>query len=76
MTPTFDRPDEARVPDPEDWQVPTRGGLSAEALTNEADDLAASLPESIVLPSGADEADVLEQLRDAGAAEEDELRGD
>ncbi len=75
MTPSILDPADAFVPEPEDWQEPDVTGRSPEALRNEADDLASALPPAVSVPVEADEADVLEQLREADL-DEDDLRGE
>lgn len=74
MAPTIPGTDDPFVPDPEDWPPPGVETVTPEALTNEEDDLAASLPEGDGLPPEADEADVIEQRLDGGRDELDELR--
>lgn len=61
---------EGFVPDPEDWPKQDQGYRSPEALENEKDDLAAALAPTSDLTE-ADEADVMEQLRDAGSDEDE-----
>jgi hypothetical protein len=73
----LDADGDAFVPDPEDWPEPEGSERRSEALQNAADDLAASLPDvPQALPIEADEADVWEQLRASGPADEDESRPD
>lgn len=74
MAPTILGPEDAFVSDPEDWPASDSGRQSPDALNNEADDLASTLPDSTTMPPEADEADVIEQRRDAGPDEEDETR--
>lgn len=57
------------LPDPEDWPGPDPSQRSPEALQNEPDDLAQGLPEA-AKPTEADEADVIDQLRDGGPDED------
>ena len=71
MAPIIPRPEDALVPDPEDWPTPDPSERSPEILQNEADDLALALPASAVMVSDANEADVIDQYRDAGPDEED-----
>lgn len=74
MDPIIQGPKDALVPDPEDWPTPDASLRSPELLQNEADDLALSLPASAFLATEANEADIIEQLRDAGPDEEDAPR--
>lgn len=76
MTPTVLNPEDAFVPDPEDWPAPRPAEPSPEAVTNEPDDLAASLPVPAAIPPDADEADVLDQRLDVALDEEDDPRTD
>ncbi len=75
MTPSILEPADAFVPEPEDWRTPDVTGRSAEAVSNEVDDLATDLPPVPSVPVEADPADVWEQLQDAGP-DEDDLRGE
>ena len=62
------------LPDPEDWPTPDSSGRRPEALLNEADDLVSFLPAGAILPTEADEADVIQQRQECGPDEEDEPR--
>nr|NLI51102.1 hypothetical protein [Propionibacterium sp.] len=66
---------DAFVPDPEEWRTPEVTGRSPEAVRNEADDLATSLP-TVASTAEADPADVWEQLQDVALDDLDDLRGD
>jgi len=70
MTPTFPGGTDEFAPEPEDWQDPVPTELSPEALANEPDEVAAALPP--VLPLEADEADALDQQREALVADDDD----
>lgn len=62
------------LPDPEDWPTPDSRARSPEALYNEADDLASSLPASPTMPTEADAVDVIQQRLECGPDEEHEAR--
>ena len=70
MSPTFPGGTDEFAPEPEDWQEDDLAGLSDEALTNEPDELAAALPP--MLSPDADEADALDQQREALIADVDD----
>lgn len=68
--------EEGFPPDPEDWPTHDSHELSPEVLHNEADDLSAALEASAAGSTEADEADLLDQLRDAGPDDEGVGRAD
>ena len=72
-TPGPGRPDQAPVQDPDDWTDAGTFQRAEEARVNRADGEAAALPDHLgSLSVEADEADVIEQHRDLGDADEDD----